>query len=628
MLTTITPSEMKRVEQRVMDNTAITGEALMQNAAAHVAESVRSIRRRKDGLVLCMCGTGNNGGDGMAAMRMMACADPSFCGACWLLPGRLSPDAQRELARLKAEAGSQVSVRTLEPGETVILPRNLDCVVDALFGTGLTRPLEGLAQALCRAVNECGAPVTAVDIPSGLNGETGAVSGDAIRADHTVTFHRPKPGLYLQQGPDHAGRIITADIGLRVPQAAQLDDAEGMDVLEKTDLNRLLPARRKATHKGNYGRVLLLAGSRGMAGAAAISALAALRTGAGLVTVACPEAVVDIVQVLCPCATCLPLPADADEAWNLLEAALNRVDALGAGCGLGQSSWAGEMTERLTAWLDCHDLPSVLDADALNLIAAKGIRNVGSHTFMTPHPAEAARLMNMPIPHIVEHAPETARALCDEYGVSVVLKGACSVLCAAQGMAINPYGTPGMAKGGSGDALTGITAALLAGRKAGAYAMNDLELMQTACALHGLAGEKAAEQMGERGMLATDLCQCIGLVQAEKADEPERALPVRREVTVVIEHPLGSHDDTDRRLVYRRNCGYVQQVLEEDGQWQDACVIGCSERLEWFEGEVKAEVELDGRTCWAVAPAEMTLTEEMLRREMAFLGTLHSIVMF
>lgn len=630
MLKTIAPSEMKRVENRVMANTAITGEALMQRAAAHVADAVRVYRKQRGGVVLCVCGTGNNGGDGLAAMRMLACADSAFCGLCWLLPGTLSPDAQRELNRLNEEAGSQVSVHVLNDNETVCLPNKVDGVIDALFGTGLARPLEGLAKRVCEAVNACNAPVVAVDIPSGLHGGTGDVLGTAVKADCTVTFHRPKPGLYLKEGPDYAGHILTADIGLRVPEAAALDDADGMDVLEKKDLSWLLPARRKVSHKGSYGRVLLFAGSRGMAGAAAISALAALRAGAGLVTVACPETVLDIVQTLCPCATCLPLPAEAEEAWNLLESALERADAIGAGCGLGQSTWAAEMILKLTAWLSQNEKPAVLDADALNLIAKAGVHTIGNRTFITPHPAEAARLTGKAIAEILGDLPGTARDICETYGVSAVLKGTCSVLCAGEGMAVNPFGTPAMAKGGSGDALTGIMAALLAGRAAGAYRMNDLQLMQTACALHGLAGEIAAERFGERGMLATDLCGCIGLVQADENAEEENAeiVSVRRKVTVVVEHAAGSRDEENRQMLYRLNCGYVQQVLDEQNEWQDACILGHAEPLEWFDGEVIAEGVVSGKTVWLVAAEDQTLTEKGILSEIAFLGEIQKLTMF
>ncbi len=354
MRLTITPAEMKRVETRVMNETAVTGEMLMQRAAAHVAAAVR--RRAQPGVVWCVCAAGNNGGDGLAAMRMLANADDAFAGEVWLAEGTLSPDARRELGRLEACAGAaRVRVRLLTGGSLPPAPQNVGCIIDALFGTGLSRPLAGVPLALCRLINasgEGGVPVVAVDIPSGLNGDTGEVMGETVRADETVTFHRPKPGLYLREGPDYAGRVTVADIGI----PAAVDDAAGLRLLEETDLAGLLPARRRVSHKGSYGRVLLWAGSPGMAGAAAICATATLRAGAGLVTVACPEAVMPVVQTLCPCATCLSLPMeDAEAAWALLKSALERADALGAGCGLGQGEAAAELFERLLGWLGAHE---------------------------------------------------------------------------------------------------------------------------------------------------------------------------------------------------------------------------------------------------------------------------------
>lgn len=512
MLKTIAPAEMKRVEMRVMAETTITGEALMQAAAAQVAQAVQQLCRGKQGVVACICGAGNNGGDGLAAMRMLAAADSGFEGECWMLPGTLSPDAQRELERLTRQT-PQVRLRWLAKESWPEL-RPI-CAIDAMFGTGLARPLEGLALSMCRLLNEWDAPVVAVDIPSGLNGLTGEVMGDAVKAVRTVTFHRPKPGLYLGNGPEYAGEILTADIGLHQPQAARYDDADGFDVLERSDLSRLLPARKRVSHKGSYGRVLLWAGSFGMAGAAAIAAQAALRAGAGLVAVACPERIVDTVQMLCPCATCVPLSADPEEAWRALEPKLEWADALGAGCGLGTGAWAEALLGRVLGWLKTHDLPTVLDADALNLLSR---RQEDIRLMITPHPAEAARLLKSSVAEVLADPCEAARQLAAHYGAAV-LKGACSLLCDGEKMALNPFGTPAMAKGGSGDALTGIAAALLAGRAAGAYEMKDLELMQTACALHGLAGEMAAERFGERGMLATDLCACIGLVKGEDVQE-------------------------------------------------------------------------------------------------------------
>lgn len=629
MLRTITPSEMKRVETRVMRETSITGEALMQNAAAHVARAVRRRMAGRAGLVVCLCGTGNNGGDGLAAMRMLAQEDPAFRGECWLLPGALSADAQRELGRLTEAAADRVAVRRAEDG--LALPKQAACAVDALFGTGLSRPLEGAARAACEALQalaEVGVPVVAVDIPSGLNGETGQVMGAAVRACETVTFHRPKPGLYLGQGPDCAGEITVADIGLTAPEAAALDDADCMRVLERGE--RLLPPRAKTAHKGSFGRVVLWAGSRGMAGAAAIAATAALRAGAGLVTVACPDDVVEVVQTLCPCATCAPLSTqDEDAAWEALSAALERADALGAGCGLGQGPMVAALMERLLRFLHGRALPCVLDADALNLLARRPAWLAdGAAIVLTPHPGEAARLLGVSTAEIVADAPGAAARIRLRYGTAVVLKGARSVLCAEAGMALNPFGTSAMAKGGSGDALTGIMAALLAGRAAGAYAMDDLFLMQAACALHGLAGERAAQRCGERGMLATDLCECLGFdfweETPQRSGQPCAASsPLGRIVHVTVEHRRGTRDAQGR--VYELPCGYVAECLEKENRWQDACLLGVSGSPEWFQGEVAARLTLAGGEMWVVAPKGTRPTQEEVRRETAFLGPVEGV---
>jgi len=623
MLRTITPAEMKRVETRVMQNTALSGERLMQNAAAHVARAVERLSAGRQGPVICFCGNGNNGGDGLAAMRILAEENPSFEGACRMLSGAHSPDARRERERLNARV-PRIAVTGLETAAG----SQPACVIDALFGTGLSRALEGEALAACRCINAWrarGVPVVAVDIPSGLSGLTGDVLGEAVRATVTVTFHRPKPGLYLKEGPDYAGEIVVADIGLTAPEAAAYDDAGGLFVWQRCD--PLLPARRRSAHKGCFGKVLLWAGSRGMAGTAALCATAALRTGAGLVMVACPEAVVDIVQTLCPCATCLPLPEDAEAAWALLEDRLSWADALGAGCGLGTGAWAKALLERLCGWLDGHTLSTVLDADALNLLSASGQRPRG--VWITPHPAEAARLLGKRTADVLAEPVNAAQELARRYGPTV-LKGACSVLCARGEMALNPFGTPAMAKGGSGDALTGVLAALLAGRAAGAYELADLALLQTACALHGLAGEMAERRFGERGVLATDLCACLGLVESAPVageQEPQARGPLGRRVTVTVEHIRGSVEEGPLRRRYPANFGYVQEVLAGENEWQDACVLGIDRPVEWMEGEVSALATLeDGRQIWIVSPLGTHPEAEAVRRVLSFLGPVKEIL--
>lgn len=522
MWKTITPAEMKRIETEAMAQGLCTGEALMNRAAQAVAEAVRS--RADDGPVIALCGTGNNGGDAIAAMRMLA-ADAGFAGEVWLMAGKLSPDAERELNRLRGE-GPQVQVRRLMSdeeyaGKGVLLdaqgqPLTLDglvgCLMDGLFGTGLSRPVGGVAAALCRlacAAYDAGTPVVAVDIPSGLCGRTGQALGEAVCATETVTFHRPKPGLFLGQGLALSGQVTVADIGL----LPAWDDAAGFSVYEAGDV--VLPRRSRISHKGDHGRVALLCGSVGMAGAAAIAATAALRTGAGLVTVACPERILDVVQMLCPCATCLPLPEDAQVAWTQLEPLLESADALGVGCGLGQSPWAKTLLEKALAWLAAHPLRAVIDADALNLLSRMDVSALDlSRCILTPHPGEAARLLGTTPGEIVADALGSAEQLHQQYGAAVVLKGAASVLISSEGVALNVLGTSAMGKGGSGDALTGVLCALLAEQARMGGPADLLALMQTACGLHGLAGCAAEAVYGNRGVLATDLCGWLGVVGA------------------------------------------------------------------------------------------------------------------
>lgn len=615
MIKTITPSDMKRIEALVMNQSEITGEMLMERAAAHVARAALRHMNGAGGTVLCLCGTGNNGGDGIAAMRMLASSDPSFQGECWIMGGNHSPDLLRELDKLQAllsrKPSPSITLIHLEHSALPPCPSHVTLVIDALFGTGLTRGLDERASALCafsNALYDSGVPVIAVDIPSGLNGESGEVMGAGIYATETITFHRPKLGLYLREGLSYAGKITIADIGL----PTNYDDAQGLLILEKQDMRQMLPPRKRASHKGSYGRVLLFAGHRGMAGAAALAAAGAMRAGAGLTTVACDERILDIVQTLCPCATCIPLPFDDPQlAWAALEPALDAADAIGAGCGLGQSEAASVLLQKVIAYVRDYPKPLVLDADALNYLVSTP-QSLGSHTILTPHPAEAARLLGWSIDEVISKPIQAAKALQSRYSSSIVLKGAASILVSGDEMAINPFGTAAMAKGGSGDLLTGIISALCAGRAKHAYALQTLSLLQTACAMHGLAGEQAERIHGERGVLATDICQYIGM-DHERIIAPHANVPapktapsspdLGRIVSVTVDHQIGSRSEDKEELIYRLNYGYVQELLESENDWQDAYIYGITQPLEWFEGEVIAIIHrhTDAKDQWVVA---------------------------
>lgn len=504
MYRTITPDEMKRVERTIMRETGLPGLLLMEHAALAVVDRVKRLMENRRGQVLFLCGPGNNGGDGLAAARLWrSCGGQS---QIWQLTSKMTGDAAANRQLLK-KLWPDISVLRLSEAPDKLPPIGPETavIVDALFGIGLSQPVQGVAFALVKRVNESGIPVVAVDIPSGLSGLTGMVMGEAIRATETVTFHRPKLGLFLNKGPEYAGKVTIAEIGL--PQT--MDDAPGMDMLLSNDLAALLPQRRRDTHKGDYGRVLVVAGSLGMAGAAAICALAALRTGAGLVTVACPNTIVPIVQQLAPCATCLPLPmageAFAPEAEGMVYDAALKSDAIAVGPGLNV------LPDRLALLraVKRADKPTVWDADALNLLAmSQEMTPMPGTNIFTPHPGEAARLMQVSIGSLTVDVVEGVQALWNKLGGVVVLKGASSLLYDGTRLAINVTGTPALAKGGSGDALTGILSALLAQQKQLGHSL--LLLTQIGCCLHGDAAIRAEKETGQRGLLATDLLWYLG----------------------------------------------------------------------------------------------------------------------
>lgn len=512
MQKTILPLQMKALETEVIRSGIVTGEQLMNRAAEHLCEAV-SQRMEAGGCAVFVCGCGNNGGDGFCAAAKLLTKRRDVQVLCLQLQGTLSPDCRREREKLLALFGKDSRLQLQVFAADEMLPKiTPSVVVDALFGTGLDRPLQGDALQLCHVMNawcEQGTYCIACDIPSGLNGTDGRILGACVTANETVTFHRPKVGLLLREGPNVCGVVKTVSIGLEGTDADKAVD--GLQMLTHGQQKKLLPKRKAVSHKGDYGRILILCGSLGMAGAAAICANAALRTGVGLCTVAAPLSIVPTVQVLAPCATCLPL--EENEASLLrLSQVVEGADAVAVGCGLGQSVFAQKATECLLNRCMEKEIPCVVDADGLNLLAGPlRQRFTGAFLYLTPHAGEAARLLQTTVKQVTEEPLDALRALCRSYGAHVLLKGARSVMQCPNGtMAVNPSGTPALAKGGSGDTLTGILTALLAGIKAGCYTMNGLEAMQLACSLHTGAAQKARQIYGERGLLATDVLAYLG----------------------------------------------------------------------------------------------------------------------
>ncbi|MDH5255710.1 MAG: NAD(P)H-hydrate dehydratase [Gammaproteobacteria bacterium] len=475
---------------RILDRTAtsafgISGYELMGRAAEAVcaAASARWPDARR---WLILCGAGNNGGDGYVIARLARRAGREVQVCALTDPAFLPGDAATAWRDFVADGGTVVP---FAPG----LPSSAGLVVDAILGTGLARPVTGELRAAIEAVNAAQRPVVAVDIPSGLDATTGLPSGVAIRADLTVTFVGRKLGLHLGEGPAHAGVVEFSALGIpsAVVERAGLAGQAPLRLFTATELPRILPRRTATAHKGNFGHVLVVGGNHGMSGAVRLAGEAALRAGAGLVSVATRPAHAPLLPLVRPELMCHAIGGAAELAPLLV-----RATVVALGPGLGQDDWARDL---LAATLSCG-LPLVVDADALNLLTAAHPSR--DDWILTPHPGEAARLLGVTTVQVQRDRLGALRSLRERWGGTIVLKGSGTLVAGSTGpgWAI-PTGNPGMATAGMGDVLTGITAGLVAQAGAG---IGRADVAAAAAYVHGAAGDAAARG-GQRGILASDL---------------------------------------------------------------------------------------------------------------------------
>jgi ADP-dependent NAD(P)H-hydrate dehydratase / NAD(P)H-hydrate epimerase len=500
-------AEQRAIDRAAIEGLGIPGLALMERAGAAVAAAARALVGGA-GRVVAVCGAGNNGGDGYVAARLLRAA-----GLDARAVGIAPRAALRGDALASREAAERAGVPVVDGGPAAIEAGAGDVLLDALLGTGLARAPEGaFAEAIARiaALRARGARVVAVDVPSGLSADSGRPFGPCVRADRTVTFAFQKRGLVLHPGPSFAGAVTVADIGIPREAAEQVPVA--CELVDEDAARALVPPRDAEAHKGDAGRVLVVAGSPGKSGAAHLALTGALRGGAGLVTLAAREEVLPFALAGRPEAMSVPLPArgplsDAD-LEPLLEAARG-VDAVVVGPGIPRGP---ETAALLRAFLERARVPAALDADALNALAARPeelLRGLPAPAVLTPHPGEMARLCGTDIARVqadrIALAAEKARA----WGCVVVLKGARTVVAApGRPPAVIASGNPGMATGGTGDVLAGLVGALLASR------LDPFDAARAAAFAHGLAGDLAAARLGERGLLAGDLADALGPVWA------------------------------------------------------------------------------------------------------------------
>lgn len=484
---------------------------LMENAGTRVVEAIEErFDNLEDLQVYVLCGKGNNGGDGFVVARLLL---ERGCIPHVVLFARdedIAGDAATNLDRLKRVGESPLVI--LNEGEWA----GFGCeeepalVVDALLGTGLTRPVEGFYRTVIESLPTCfpDATVLAVDIPSGLSADSGELTGPAVQADLTVTFTALKPCLVFPPAHKYAGDVIVADIG-NPPGGLVLPPEQSLNLITTDDFPDALHGRKEDTHKGDYGKVLIVGGSRGKSGAAAMAGQAALRSGTGLVTVATPSSCLPLVA-----ASMLELmtePLEETSAGSIANASIAQLlkgkTVIGLGPGLG-----GHPETQAFARMALREssVPMVLDADGLNAFAGYVEELCGSAkrpVVVTPHPGEMGRLIDRNVTFVNGNRIDVARGFAVKQGLHVVLKGFRTVVAMPDGRVfINATGNPGMATAGMGDILTGLIAGIVAQESLGTFS----ERVLFAVHLHGTAGDLAAEDIGEESLVATDLLYYIG----------------------------------------------------------------------------------------------------------------------
>jgi len=503
-------AEMREIDRIATQELGVPALALMIRAGRAVADAATAMAA-PHGRILVVCGAGNNGGDGFAVARILRSAGRDVRVVALAPPEGMSPVAgvmRHEANEVDVPIADATAVPAMgaEPG---------DVVVDAVFGIGLTRAPEGVAAAALSRINELrerGARVVAVDVPSGLSADTGHAPGVAVRADRTVTFAFPKKGLHVYPGAELAGEVELVDIG--IPAAAAARVPVTAEVLTEDEARALVPSRGFQAHKGDAGRVMVVAGSPGRTGAANLALTGALRGGAGLVTLAARADALPLALAGRPEAMSLTLPGQGALGRGDLAALVSLArdaDVIVAGPGIPRGPETGPMIRDL---LEKAQIPAVLDADALNALAEHpglvGAVARWSPVVMTPHPGEMARLLGTSVEEVQADRLEVAQRKSREWGAVVVLKGAHTIVAHPDGVpSVIVTGNPGMATGGTGDVLAGLMGAMVASR----IPLRDAA--RAAVWIHGRAGDLAARRRGQRGLLAGDVAEALGDAWAE-----------------------------------------------------------------------------------------------------------------
>ncbi|WP_042454919.1 bifunctional ADP-dependent NAD(P)H-hydrate dehydratase/NAD(P)H-hydrate epimerase [Neobacillus dielmonensis] len=508
--------DMQKMDEYTMRELGLPGIVLMENAGAKVVEEIVTNAPCAKPRVIILAGGGNNGGDGFVIARRLADLGWNLLLCLLVNPERIKGDAK---VHYEAYAKRNLPIFYLEGPNIKLLQAELgqaDIIVDAILGTGVNGPVKQQFNQVISMVNEYSGRklIISVDIPSGLNSDTGEASGTAIKADRTVTFVFPKKGFFLQDGPMHVGEWKAVDISVPPSSAKEL----GLDmpkIITDSMVSDFIPKRPQNGHKGTFGHVLILGGSRQFVGAPIFSAKAALHSGAGLVTLAVPECIYPMAAAQNPESLLMPLKDEdghfSTKAISELIPALPQFDSIAIGPGMGRFSGGGELLRTLLGSLTHQSI--VVDADALYLLKddLALIRDYQGNVIFTPHPGEMARLIGKSVHEVEADRLETAIEFAGTYNVYLLLKGHRSIIASPDGSVyINPHGHDALGKGGSGDVLTGLAASFLAQGSA------PLKALIGASFLHAKAGEAKAEVLSHYGVMPSDIIDGVkGLLHSQ-----------------------------------------------------------------------------------------------------------------
>lgn len=499
----VTPQEMSEIDGYTIREIGIPGVVLMENAAYRVTDQIiRHLGKQNGRNVVVFVGTGNNGGDGFAVARQLH--NKKFNVIVYIVgdDSKIKGDA---LVNYHIVKKIGILVEKINTNITEDIIKNImrsHVVVDAILGTGLKGEVRRNIQQVIEAINKYSKYTIAVDIPSGIDGGTGRICGTSIKADITVTFQLPKIGHLVYPGRDYTGELIIADIGIP-PQAFENDGAK-REMITKEHIKRYFGKRSNDTHKGSYGRVLVIGGSTGMTGAPTMTAQAALRSGCGLVKVAVGESLVDILENKLTEGMTVPLKEQkrgvlSIECISQLKPLIDQSDAIVFGPGIGTNEVNYNIIGKIIRY---SDVPVIIDADGLNVLAGNldCLKKANCPLVITPHPGEMARLKGVSIKEVQSHRLNIAEELSKTYNIITILKGASTVIASPEGkLAINNTGNPGMSTAGMGDVLAGIIASFIA------QGIPLYDACYSGVFIHGVSGDQASKVKGEFGLIASDV---------------------------------------------------------------------------------------------------------------------------